>query len=299
MKKIISIILVFFLAGVCYASSDKVIAIVNNDVITKNELDSFMKVISGELTSKYKGDELDKQIQKLKSDTLERLIEERLIQQEAKKKNITVKKEEINSRITQFKREFPSDADFYASLKQQGLTIADIEKKIKDQIVSNEVISTEVRSKIKISPFEVTDFYKANQDKFKEPEKRMVDSIFSDSKDQADDILKKILTGEDFKSLEEKFSKRSSLGEVGKGQLKENLDSAIFSLEESQVSAVLGTGDGYYIFKVDKVIPPRIKELSEVQDEITNYLYDEKFQKRLEEWFAELKEKSHIVINEN
>ncbi len=66
-------------------AQDKIVAIVNEDVITKRDLDEFIVFTRIQLSREYQGRELETKLQSMKLDLLNKLIEDRLILQEAKK----------------------------------------------------------------------------------------------------------------------------------------------------------------------------------------------------------------------
>ena len=69
----------------CYAQ-DKIVAVVNNDIITRKDLSDFMNFMRMQLSHQYKGKELDAKVAETKRGLLDKLIEDHLILQEAKKK---------------------------------------------------------------------------------------------------------------------------------------------------------------------------------------------------------------------
>ena len=97
-KLILSKTILFLgLIAICHMSyaielyaQDKIIAIVNSDVITQKDLNDFLNFMRMQLMTEYKGKELENKIQSMKLDLIDKLVEDRLILQQAKKNNIQI-----------------------------------------------------------------------------------------------------------------------------------------------------------------------------------------------------------------
>ena len=140
-------------------AQDKIIAIVNNEVITQKDLSDFLNFMRMQLSAQYKGRELEDKIQSLKPDLLDKLVEDRLILGQAQAANIKVDEARVKARIDELRRRYPSERDFQEALAEQGLTQADVESKIRDQMLMYSIIDAKIKSKIVVAPSEVTDFY--------------------------------------------------------------------------------------------------------------------------------------------
>jgi len=115
-----------------------------------------------------------------------------------------------------------------------------------------------------------------------------------------DAALVRVKGGEDFAKVAEEVSEDSSksqggsLGTFGEGAMVKPFEDAAFKLEKGQLSDVVETKFGFHVIKVEDVVPPSKKELSEVETEIAKQLTKEESQKTearklAEEALAELK----------
>jgi peptidyl-prolyl cis-trans isomerase C len=132
---------------------DKVIVKVNKENIMKSEFDKLyntaieqMKQLSSKEISKEE-DEL------LKQKVLDQLIAQKLLLQEAKKRNIKVTKRELEDGIKTVKSRFPSDQMFLQELKKENLTEKQFEKQIEEQIMVLK-LTEEVVKKNMVKPTE-------------------------------------------------------------------------------------------------------------------------------------------------
>ncbi|NQU18788.1 peptidyl-prolyl cis-trans isomerase [bacterium] len=295
MQRIISLVLIsiFVWCNSSFCLEDKVVAIVNNEVVTKAELDMYVNLLKAQMSEEEWN---DYGISEKKA--LESLIEDRLVVQEARNRKIEIPQRQIDSRISRLKSRFRSKYEFSKFLLQQGLSLLELEERIREQMLSDRLITLEVRNRVIISPAEVTEFYQENIGDFYLPERIRVESIFVRDQDLANEIHAKLETGADFIVLQEQYSKSSSLGLVNRGQLRKDLEEVIFNLEVGRFSKPVEISRGYYIFlPIEKLLPSE-RELVEVQDQIYNILLDKKFNEKLEGWIDQIKSKSYIVFKD-
>ena len=130
------------------------------------------------------------------------------------------------------------------------------------------LIQKEVKSKSQVSPKEVTDYFQQHASEFMTPETVVVDSIFVDDKEDLGKVEADLTSGKDFNEVAKAYSKKSSLGNVTRGQLKKNLEDVIFSLDVGQCSKPVEVEDGTYVFSVKEKLAPSEKSIDEVKDKI-------------------------------
>jgi len=279
----------------CFAL-DKIIAIVNTDAITQKDLDEFVAFMRIQMSDEFKGKQLDAKIESMKREFVDRLIEDKIILQEAKKLKLVIDEDRIKARIADIKKQYPSDIVFQEALKRQGLVQADLEVKVRDQMFMYSIIENKVKSKIVVSPAEVTAFYQQNPDNFKSPEAWELDFLVLESKDLSGEISQNARKGQPLEELAEKYSLSLSKLSMRQGQFKKDVEDALLKLKVNEVSSPLSIEDRYYIFRLNKIIPPRQLSLSEAQENIHDYLFNKKMQAGLAKWLGELKKQSYINI---
>ncbi len=286
-----------FLPAITYGQ-DKIIAIVNNAVITQKELNDFLAFMRFQLSSEkeYSADQLDSKIQSIKQDLLEKLIEDKLILQEANKNGNKVEPGLIKARMLQLKKRYRSEEEFQRSLAIQGLTEADIEEKVRDQAAMYNIIDNKVKSQVIVSPSEITDFYDANVEEFKFPEQRKLNYIKTDDDKVVLEVEKRINNGDSLSIAAKDLAKINNLTVTEKEDLKDLLKEAVFKLKKAQVSEKILIDGQYYIFEITDIIPARQQRLDEAQDSIQKFLFEKKMQEKLTSWLDGLKKNSYINI---
>jgi len=300
MKRIAGLLFMVLIASsflVKAEAQDKIVAIVNQDVITSKDFTDFLNFMHLQLSQQYKGKELDEKMKGVKVDLMNRLIEDRLILQEAKKNNIVIDEARIKSRINEAKKDYPTETQFQAELMKQGLTQADIEKKIREQFLMFNIVEKEVRSKILIKPEEITDFYVKNKKAFNSGEGRELEAISLENNDLARTVAYSLKSGAKLTDLASRYPLTINQLNVNQGdELRSEIDNVVTKLGVNEVSEPVKIDDKFYIFRLINITPSKELTLEQVQDRIRNILLEKKMQEGLTRWLDGLRKDSYIKI---
>ena len=281
------------------AAVDRIIAVVNQDTITQSEADVYLSIISLQLSQQYKGRELDERMKEEKEQLISKMVEDKIILQEAKRKGYQARLERVKERIAQMKSAFASETDFENSLKQKGLTVKDMEDKVADQMIMREVVEREVRDKIVVSPDEVTKFYEKNKSElFNLTETRTIETLYIENEAMLANLSEAVKNGMDFQEAAKLHKSAYARDTISKEQIRPELQEGFSGLKALEISDPIKAGNGYYIFKIIEILPPKVQSLSEVHDRIYSYLSEEKFAVAMLEWIEGLKEKAYIQIKQ-
>ncbi|MFH1578276.1 MAG: peptidyl-prolyl cis-trans isomerase [Candidatus Omnitrophota bacterium] len=309
----IFMILSLFYSGPAVCANDGIVAIVNNEVITQKDLDDFINFMRIQLSSRLSVDEVEQRINQMLPDLINRLIEDRLILQEAHKQGIIVDQNRIKARIEQIKEKYPSESHFNDELVSQGLSLSEIAAKIQEQFLMFKIINAQIRSKIQVKPQEVTDYYYDHPKSFVRPEERKVRlltikdaSLTQELKELIPQLRSNLMPAEDKKpsdaqndldAIAEAYSLEiTDFGWVTKKQLKDDISDMVFALEAGKISAPFYTDNKDYIFEVSEVKLSYDAPLDEVQEEISEFLFEEKMQEASVKWLQGLRSEAYIEI---
>ncbi|MDD4202799.1 MAG: peptidylprolyl isomerase [Candidatus Omnitrophica bacterium] len=300
----------FLLCNVSFAAiMDKIIVIVNDEVITQGELNRKLAPIYKQLKMQYDGEALTYQMDKVQQQQLDQLINDKLVVSEAKKLGIVVTPEEIQQEVDAVKKQFQNEEDFYITLEQQGIRLEELKRNYMENIMSKKLIDNQIGAGISILPYEVKEFYRENQEKFVTPPKAKVQSlVIRVNDDRADKmaydivcgILYRLKKGEDFSEMayncsEDSYAtKGGDMGYIEKGHMAKQIDDVIFSLEEGEISDIVKTPIGYHIFKAKEKIEPKQEAFYDVHSNIEEMIYRKKIQHKLEKFIKELRENAYI-----
>ena len=290
---------------------NKVIAVINNEVITQQDVDRLLSVLYAQYVHEYKGDELLEKMEEVRKDILKRMIEDKLILSRAKELDIKVAEKEIKEKLELVKGGFARERDFLDTLDAQGVTLANLKDRYRDQILIKKIVDWEIKTRVTVLPSEITEYYEAHREQFKQGEKYRVRHIlvkadntvaFVLSKIEIRNVYNKLVKGKDFSELARKYSEGPNkdqggdMGYIGPGEMLDELDTAIFKLKPGEYSDIIKTNIGYHIVKVEDIAHSGYLSLEQVQKNIKAFIFQRKFQKKLTEWLAELSKNAYISL---
>ncbi|MBU3980427.1 MAG: peptidylprolyl isomerase, partial [Proteobacteria bacterium] len=291
-------------------SIDKV-AIVNGSVITGEEFNRELSQVKQKI-SQQEIEIASPQLEGIRNEILDNLIDLELLFQESRNNGIKVEKEAIDSQMKSLKQKFPNDAEFENFLSELKLSESNLKLKIKKGIAIQELVETQIAQKIKISDEESKVFYDANPDLFKQPEQVKASHILIKIDNGADEAKKseatkkikaiqlKLKKGEDFAALAKEFSECPSknnggdLGYFQRGQMVKSFEDVAFALKTEEVSDIVETQFGYHIIKVVDKTPEKTTAYENVKEDLAQHLKQEKTKEEVKIYIQKLREKSKI-----
>lgn len=286
------------------AVEDAILAIVNDDIITLKDFQDYVHSFYVQLKMEGRSEkEITAVMSELEQDGIKKLIEERLILSEANRIGLEVRAEIVDERLSEIKRSYKSEQKFIDALVANGATVSDLKKKLNDNFKIKYMIEEKVKSKIVVNPQEVTEYYKLHFEKFQVPESREVQSIYISAKPDketarlsAQNLLAELKAGADFAEKAKQHSEGPDIGTVTRGQLRPEIENEIFKVSVGNISNVIESEQGFYIFKILENQPATIATLEEVKSTISQTIFQTKFQERFLKWIDELKKTAFIDI---
>ncbi len=270
----------------------KIIAKVNNEVITSKDLDNHIKALSHRFSQNESDVPADSD--DFRKEILQRLIEDKLILSIAKRDKMAVPSAWVESRVNQMISVYPSRDAFELSLIAEGLNLPLLREKIKEQYLLQQTIEKRVRSEVRVFPQEISRYYKAHKEDFVFPEKYTLwiarvkdENVFKN--------LMEVVKAEGIRGGRNKFPELFGEVETYKKQLRLELVEAIEEIEEGKY-IVKDIEEIIYLIYLEKVTPSRPVSLAEAKEEIRAVLEEEKFQKRFQEWVSKLKKTAVIKV---
>ncbi|MDE2027292.1 MAG: SurA N-terminal domain-containing protein [Candidatus Omnitrophica bacterium] len=304
----ITVVLFLFFVPVPYihaAEGDAIIAIVNDDVITMKDLRQYIASMASQMRLENKSpEEVRKKIEKYEQKGLDQLIDDKLILADANAKGMKINEEAIDKRVSQIKGRYGSDDEFIRALNAEGMTVTDLRRRLLDQMKVKYEIDLEVRDKIVVNPQDVTDYYNNHLEQFSHKPSVNLQSIFVSfskygkqaARSRADEARSRLLAGEDFDKVFQKYSDGSSIGVVERGQMTDSIEKVVFNLKQGEVSDPVEVPNGIYIFKLIGQSPAGQESLAQVQDQIYNKLLDDQFRAQYKEFVNTLRQKAYVEI---
>lgn len=246
-------------------SLDRVVAIVDKDVVLESELNarkiSIMERLRGQYQQLPPEDVLNKQI-------LEQLIIERIELGMAERYEITIEESEIDQAIGRvLQKNQITLAQLEADLQSQGLDLNGLRKQMRNELTINNLQQGVVNSRIKVTEQDINNFLASSDGKYATSPDYHIGHILiavsssadadaiAEAEKQANDIYQKLLNGSDFAQMAISFSNDQAAlqgGDIGwrkLAQLPELFGNQMLNLAEGQVSKPFRSGAGFHILK--------------------------------------------------
>ncbi len=290
---------------------DRVVAVVNKEVITWSEL---YKAMEFEAATRFKTLDEKKQrklFQESEASFLETLIDMRLQLQEARNMGLDVAQNELAATIENIKKKHSmTQADFTYSLAQEGLSLDEYKKRLSEQILINKVVTYQIRNKIIVFDAEVNRYIEANREIFTGSETYKLRRIFlkkhEGSVDQktveekASEIIRRLRDGDDFSALAQRYSEDPSarlggdLGFVKKDLLAKEFVEVLSNMNVGDYSMPFWTDKGLHIIRLDERVSAQNTDI--VKENVRKQLVEEHFSEKYRSWIKGLREKAFIEI---
>lgn len=294
---------------------ERIVAVVNGEVITLSELNSAFEPFGKRIEEGYKGPDKEKVIAENRLAMLNKMIDNIIIDQEAKKSQMIVKDEEVTDTINDLlSRRKMKMEDLVNELAKENSSLEAHRKEVKAHLLRMRLLRREIRSKVAVTEEEIGEYYRRNRDAYEGKEAVRIKQILilfpkgADVKTKAklreemDAIHKRLLNGEPFDLLAAQFSREPAAATVGdlgffeKGSMLPAVESVAFSLKKDEISKVIESPVGLHIIQAVDRRGAGIKPIESVREEIKAKLEEEKTDKKYEEWIKELRKKSLIEI---
>ena len=290
---------------------DRVVAVVNKEVITWSELYKTMEYESAEQVKQMSDAERAKIFKANEAEFLDRLIDMRLQIQEANNLGITVSAEEVAEAVGNIKKKYSlTDKSFEESLRKEGMTFDEYKKKLSDQMLISHFVNKQIRQKVVVSGEDVNKYIEASGESAIAEESFRIRQIFMKSpkdeqgrkpvEEKAAMIMERLRAGEDFSSLAKEYSEDASaklggdLGSVKKNQMAKEFIEVLSSMKAGDVSRPFWTGTGLHIIKLEDKVSARTPD--EMKETVRMRLMEEQFSEKYKSWLKALREKARIEI---
>jgi peptidyl-prolyl cis-trans isomerase SurA len=258
MKWLGVLFLVLACAATAQAQESHIVAVVNSDIITNDELAARLKPVlaSSNIPDTPEND------QRLSAQVLRGLIDEKLEMQEAKRLNIVVPKSEIDAAIASIeKRNNMPKGALDAYFKEHGLARSSLVDQITASLAFAKVVRNNVSQDVSVSEDEVNDAMKRLKADIGKPQSRVSEIFLAvDNPSQADEVrgladrlVEQIHGGANFAAVAQQFSQSPTaavggdLGWVLPSELSARLAEALSKMKPGEMSYPIRTPAGFYI----------------------------------------------------
>jgi len=280
-----------------------VAAKVNGEVITNAELDKQLEQLKKQYPQMFTGADGEGRMLDFKQRLLDNLINQKLVEQAAKEKDIKITDADVEKQIEQLKSGFKDDAQFEQALKTAGMTVDQLKTQIRDQLLTQKLIES-LAADIKVTEAEVQAYYDKNKTQFFQKEAKKASHILfkPDDKKTAEKVLAQVKSGGDFAALAKQYSVDTATASKG-GDLGwpttpyvPEFETALAKLKKGQTSALVQTPYGWHIIRVTDERKGKQQTLAEVKAQIEQIIQQQRRADGYQKFLDDLKKKAKIEI---
>ena len=314
MKKLLSLLALYLMCipNAPAKTVDRILAQVNEDIITLSDLNREMAEIRQDLANKFAGEQLEQEIKKATKDVLDELIRQKLLLQKANELGFNANADlQVSSAIERIRKanNIKDIQEFERQLGLQGMNMATFRERLRRQVITQSLVQEFVGSRITLLSQEIEKYYKDHAAEYTTPEEVTLSEIIipitgseSEAEAKANDIFNRLKQGESFATLASQYSKGATASKGGgigtylPAKLNPDIAKAIAAVKEGDATPPQKAKEGFIIYRVDARKPAAVRPLEELRDEIRSRLWEQKFNPEYDRFITQLKEDAYIQL---
>ncbi len=281
---------------------------VDNTIITYGDIRESLSAILPQVFQRYQGEELAQQIQRLHLESRETLIEEALIQAEAKSLGMSLPEAIVDEEVNNIIRERfdGSRTQFNQALAARRMTLEEWREEISDRLLMQAYYSREVFRNVHISEEDIQAEYERTQDSYSIPfrvkyrfiliNKGATEEEQAIKHGQAEETLKKLHDGADFAELAADVSEGDTSLSPWRdpADVKKVMRPALHDLAAGEISDLIEADTVFYIIKVESRQEEGYTPLNDVREAIERQLAEQERERRHNQLVERLSAKHYI-----
>lgn len=294
---------------------DRVAATVNGEVVTLSDLEDRAGAEWARVQAMAPGPARDEARRAALQRAFDLVVSEKLLAKEAQALQLEVTDAQIDAAIADIKtRNRFDDAQLDRALAEQGLDRTTFRGQVRRELETYQVLQYKVRNRVKLTDADVRNYYQTHPQEFGGEPELKVRHIFlplpenatkadeETVRAQAERVLQRLRTGEDFAKVAREVSQSPSAkdgGDIGwlrRGTVQKQLEDAAFALKDGEISPVVRAGRAFHIVKVEARRTGGGKSFEEAQEEIRTRLYEEQVGSYRQAYIDELKKAALIEV---
>lgn len=293
---------------------ERVAAVVNDDIVLLSEVEERARPLVGEI--EQQGKERDEAARKLLRETLDRIVDERLIAQEADRLQIAITLDEVDRAIEDIKRQNQiSQEQLLQALQASGITVDQYRDELKRQILRIKVLNVQVRSRVSVTDDEVRRYYDQNLRRagadvrvrmrqiFVQIPENAPRAIVKDKRRRAQNLADRVRAGEDFGAVARAESddllSRADGGEIGwtgRGVLPPELEEVVFTMQAGDLRGPVYTDRGAHVVQLLERKASAARPFDEIKEELRAQIAQEEVERATRAWLVEVRRRSYVDV---
>ena len=282
---------------------DRVVAIVNDEIITLKETEKYVPVEkAGEFAS------VNEYLRNMRlKEKIDILIDNLLVRQQARLLNITVTDKDADAVVESLKKQHLVTLDeMKAQLAKEHVSYKDFYEGLKSNLLRSRVLSRIITADVTVTENQLRDYYNTHQDDFKDAEFHLMHIFISakrpDYKDRALTAYDFLRGGRPFETVAKEFSDDPSgamggdIGIIRKEDLIPEFKEVATQLKPGAYSQIMTSNYGLHILKLIDIKVGDTLSFEAVKTVIQQKIVREQSEKRYKDFIAKLRKASYIEV---
>jgi peptidyl-prolyl cis-trans isomerase SurA len=308
---------------------EEIIARVNNSIITRADVRHAREQLLSELRQSDPAT-ADQEAKDHEKDMLRDLIDQQLLLQKGSDLGISADTEMVK-KLDELRKQMHADSmeDMEKAAQAQGISFEDFKQNLKNNIITQRVISQEVGGHITVSNQEVQQYYDQHKAEMERPEQVRLSEIListqkaaavktekgetalpetpspevvAEAQAKANQVYAMLQKGTKFDDVAKQYSNGPTAAVGGdleyfkRGTLSKEYEQKVFDMTVGQYTEPIRTNQGFVILKVTEHQTAGVPPLKEAEGQIQEQLYMSKMQPALRDYLTKLREDAYIDI---
>ncbi len=296
---------------------ERIIAVVNKEIILLSDLRERLAPVVSQL-KRLPPAQRKPRLEQLKRQFLQNMVNEKLIQDQARQLKISVKEQELERAIQNvMQKNGLTRKQLAAALRREGKSIvAYKEQLLRPQLLRMKVLNMKVRPRVSVSEDEIKALYDKNlralgvETKVRArhifvalPGQATAKQIAAKRAEAAKLLVAAKKKGADFAALAKKHSSDSvtrsdggDLGYFGKGTLPPAVEDVVFAMKKGEIRGPLRTERGFHVIQIVDRKESSARPFKEVRRQLKGQVFGKKMEAATKAWLAELRKKAYVDI---
>lgn len=314
MKKIIAIIMLISASTSSMATTakntkpneqplDKIVAIVNDDVVTKTELNHSLDLIKMQY---LQANMETPSTSVLKKQALDQIINKKVQLQLAKQAGIEASNKDLERAISFIAKQNNMDADDLLSrVSQEGMSVNDYKAELREQIVLQKLQEQEIIGKISVSEDEVSEYIRLHTTSSNASKEYRIDDIvvalpesassdnIADAEKQAKTLVS-ALKNKQTTALSNNNIQHNDLGWRKLDEIPSLFTEQVASMQKDDVAGPIVAPNGIHVLHLTDVRSDGGTQTAPTQKQAENAVYQHKFAEAVQTWISKQRGQSFI-----
>jgi peptidyl-prolyl cis-trans isomerase SurA len=295
--------------------TDGIAARVNEEVILLSDVEDAAPDVFSRIRSQVPESDVGSHMQDARRVVLNRLIERRLLEQEAEKRKVRITDEELQLSLDNLIQQRGLTLEgFYIELAREKKSIEQFKEKLRNELMVYRLLDVEINRHIHITDEQCAAYYQEHREDYVTPGEGIhIQQIVmitrgdrpeekEEKRRSMDELWERLSDGQEFGKLAREFSEGPNAergGDCGffkKGELMEELDEAVVDIEVGELTPVIETTVGLHILKLLEEGTGTGRPLESVKEEIRAHLSQKAYADELKKLLDSLKASAYIDI---